>query len=382
MSAEPQVPLFDLRLTDADIAAVRDTLESGWLTMGPRTQEFEEAFAAHLGVRHAVAVSSGTAALHLAYLGAGVGEGDEVIVPAVTFVASAAAARYCGATPILADVVGSNDLSIDPDDIVARFTPRTKAVCAVHYAGYAAPLAALREVCDRHGIALVEDAAHAPSGTTAEGVVLGTAGAAGAFSFFTNKVLSCGEGGLVSTDDDELAALVRSRRSHAMTSSSWDRHRGHAAGYDVTELGFNYRIDEPRAALLMARLPGIEADIAARRALVHRYREQLASLQGVSAPYSAEDVDRSSCYVMPILVDDPGLRDPLRESMSSQGIQTNVIYPSLTSLTAYAEPPGSLPRAEQAALRQLTLPLFGHMTLDQQDRVMAALAGGLESLVG
>ena len=144
------------------MAAVADTLRSGWLTMGPRTQAFEAEFAEHLGVPHAVALSSCTAALHLAYLAAGVGPGDEVIVPGITFVATAAAVRYCGGTPVLAEVLGPHDISLDPEDVARRMTPRTKAVCAVHYAGYAAPLAELRALCDEHGLALIEDAAHSP----------------------------------------------------------------------------------------------------------------------------------------------------------------------------------------------------------------------------
>ena len=135
--AEDLIPLFDVRLSDDEIAAVADTLRSGWLTMGPRTQAFEAAFAAHLGCRHAVATSSCTTALHLAYLAAGIGPGDEVIVPAITFVASASAVRYCGGTPVPAEIVGQHDLGIDPGDVEARITERTKAVCAVHYAGYA-----------------------------------------------------------------------------------------------------------------------------------------------------------------------------------------------------------------------------------------------------
>jgi hypothetical protein len=197
-----RIPLFDLRLADEDVAAVEVVLRSGWLSMGPRTQAFEEAFAAHLGVRHALATSSCTAALHLAYLAAGVGPGDEVIVPAITFVATAAAVRYCGARPVLADVLGSHDLGVDPADVEGRITPRTKAVCAVHFAGYPVVTQPLRALCERHGLALIEDTAHAPH--------LPPVGLAGAFSFFANKVLSCGEGGLVATEDDEVAALVRS----------------------------------------------------------------------------------------------------------------------------------------------------------------------------
>src|SRR3954467_2392729 len=310
------IPLFDLRADDAEIAAVESTLRSGWLTMGPRTEEFEQAFAAHPDVRHPAAVSSCTAALHLAYLGAGVGPGDEVIVPAVTFVATAAAVRYCGATPVLAEIRGQHDFGLDPDDVEARITTRTKAVCPVHYGGYAADVARLRELCDERGIALIEDAAHAPSATpVGSDRKVGTWGLAGAFSFFSNKVLGCGEGGLLSTNADDVADLVRSLRSHAMTSSTWDRHRGHAAGYDVVGLGYNYRMDEPRAALLSARLPGLGDDIARRRRLVHRYRELLRELSGVGVPYEDGDVDRSSCYVMPVTIDRGELREPLRRFM-------------------------------------------------------------------
>jgi dTDP-4-amino-4,6-dideoxygalactose transaminase len=366
-----RVPLFDLRLDDAAVQAVADTLRSGWLTMGPRTAEFEEAFAARLGVRHAVAVSSCTAALHLAYLAAGVGPGDEVIVPALTFVATAAAVRHCGGTPVIADIAGRRDFGISVEDVAARITPRTRAVCAVHYAGYPAEVEALRDLCDARGIALIEDAAHAPTGFTRAGHPLGTVGLAGCFSFFSNKVLSCGEGGLLATDDDGVADLARRLRSHAMTSGTWDRHRGHAKVYDVVETGFNYRLDEPRAALLLARLPGLDDDVAQRRALVARYRAALAPLRGVSVPYRAADVELSSCYVMPVLV---AGRDEVRDRLLDVwGVQTSVLYPSLTELTAYTGA-GSCPRAEDVAAAELTLPLYPHLSESDLDYVVEALA--------
>lgn len=382
VAGERLVPLFDIRLREEEIEAVAETLRSGWLTMGPRTEAFERAFTEHLGVRHAVAVSSCTAALHLAYLGAGVGAGDEVIVPAITFVASAAAARYCGATAVLADVRGQHDLGVDPEDVASRLTPRTRAVCAVHYAGYAADVERLAELCAGRGIALIEDAAHSPSATAGGGRKLGTFGLAGAFSFFSNKVLSCGEGGLLATDDDGVAQLARSRRSHAMTSGSWDRHRGHAAGYDVVELGYNYRMDEPRAALLSARLPRLEDDIARRRRLVHRYRALLGSQPGVTLPYRDEEVDSSSCYVMPVMIDRPELRDGLRSFMlEERSVQTSVLYPALHAFTAYRDSAaGNLPRAELAARSQLTLPLHPGLTESDQERVVAALVDGLRKL--
>jgi dTDP-4-amino-4,6-dideoxygalactose transaminase len=377
------IPLFDVQLSAEEIGAVKDSLRSGWLTMGPETESFERAFADQLGARHAIAVSSCTSALHLAYLAVGVGPGDEVIVPAITFVATAAAVRYCGATPVLADIVGQRDLGVDPADVEARITPRTKAVCAVHYAGYAAAIEELRALCDARGLALIEDAAHSPSATAAgSDRKLGTFGRAGAFSFFSNKVLSCGEGGLLATDDDDVATFVRSRRSHAMTSGTWDRHRGHSAAYDVVGLGYNYRIDEPRAALLNARLASLEGDIAERRRLVHRYRGLLADVRGVTVPYRDEDVDRSSCYVMPAMVDDSALRDPLRELMMSRWkVQTSVLYPAIHEFTAYlGTQPSPLPRSEQAARAEITLPLFPHLTARDQDRVVSALRDGFVEL--
>jgi dTDP-4-amino-4,6-dideoxygalactose transaminase len=381
--ADPLIPLFDLRLRPEEVAAVSATLRSGWLTMGPQTEAFEHAFGEHLGARHAIALSSCTSALHLAYLAAGVGPGDEVIVPAITFVATAAAVRYCGGTPILADVIGQHDLGIDPEDVAARITKRTKAVCAVHYAGYAADLARLRELCDGHGLALVEDAAHSPSATpVGEERKLGTHGLAGAFSFFSNKVLSCGEGGLLATDDDAVAEVVRSRRSHAMTSGTWDRHRGHAGGYDVVGVGYNYRLDEPRAALLNARLGGLEKDISRRRRLVRRYRQLLADVDGVTLPYRDEQVEVSSCYVMPVMLERPELREPLRSFMlEERRVQTSVLYPAIHEFTAYAESAGGgLERSALAARTQLTLPLYPHLSEAEQDRAVAAVDDGLRVL--
>jgi dTDP-4-amino-4,6-dideoxygalactose transaminase len=383
VSSPRLIPLFDLRLTEEEIDAAAGALRSGWLTMGPRCQEFERLFAEHLGVRHAVTVSSCTAALHLAYLAAGVREGDEVIVPAITFVATAAAARYCGATPVLADVVGPHDLGVDPVDVAARITPRTKAVCAVHYGGYAADVEGLRDVCAAHGVALIEDAAHSPSaGVRDGGPKLGTYGLAGAFSFFSNKVLSCGEGGLLATDDDDVAALARSLRSHALTSTTWDRHRGHAAGYDVTGVGFNYRLDEPRAALLIERMKGLEDDIAARRRIVHRYRALLEDVPGVTVPYADDAVDRSSCYVMPVILEEPSVRPELQSLLLERhGVQTSVLYAALQGLSAYSDlDGGGLARSDYVARAELTLPLYPHLSEQDQETVVAALRQELTRL--
>jgi dTDP-4-amino-4,6-dideoxygalactose transaminase len=248
------IPVFDLQVTPEDLDAVAQTLRSGWLTMGPRTLEFEASFARSIGARYAVAVSSCTAALHLAYLAAGIGPGDEVIVPSYTMAATAAAVLYAGGTPVFADIVSLEEPMIDLAHVEALITPRTRAVVAVHFGGYAAAVDRLADLCAGHGLALIEDAAHSPMATLG-GRSLGTFGQAGAFSFFSNKVLAAGEGGLLATDDPEVAAFARSRRSHAMTRGSWERHQGGPEDYDVPALGFNYRIDEPRAAPARRRGP-------------------------------------------------------------------------------------------------------------------------------
>jgi dTDP-4-amino-4,6-dideoxygalactose transaminase len=375
-SPDRLIPVFDLRVTPEDLDAVADTLRSGWLTMGPRTIEFEAAFAESIGSSYAVAVSSCTAALHLAYLAAGIGPGDEVIVPSYTMAATAAAVLYAGGTPVLADIIGLDQPVIDPDHVEALITPRTKAVVAMHFGGYAAAVDRLFALCDRRGLALIEDAAHSPMATLG-GRSLGTWGLAGAFSFFSNKVLASGEGGLLATDDAQVAAFARSRRSHAMTRSSWDRHQGASERYDVPALGFNYRIDEPRAALLRSRLRRLPEDVARRRELTLRYRRLLADIPGVTVPFAHDAVATSSCYVMPVMLEDRSRQAELRLALREKhGVQTSLFYPAIHEFTAYRErfPGVSLPNTELAARSEVTLPLFAHMAAADQDRVIGALA--------
>jgi dTDP-4-amino-4,6-dideoxygalactose transaminase len=350
----PRIPLFDLRMEQADLDAVAEALRAGELIAGERVAAFEREFADRLGVKHGVALASCTAALHLAYLAAGVGPGDEVVVPTYTFVATAAAAIYCGATPVFADVVGEHDLGVDVEQVAELIGPRTKAVAVVHYGGYAAAVEELAALCEERGVALVEDAAHAPLAQAREGRPLGTFGT-GCFSFFSNKVLSAGEGGLIATDDDEVAATARRLR-------------------EPTE-GFDHRLDEPRAALLRSRIARMPEDVEARRRLTLAYRERLADIEGVTVPYGDEEVARSSCYVMPVFVD-PERRDAIREALSAAAVQTSVLYAAIHEFTAYRERFGvpSLPRAERAGRANICLPLFGHLSEGELDRVVETLA--------
>ena len=358
-----RVPLTDIAMPEQDVQAVLDCLASGWLTMGPRTEAFEEALAQYVGCPHAVAVANGTAALHLALLAAGVRPGDEVIVPAFTFVASASAARYVGAEPVLCDVRSPRDFNIDPDDVARRITPRTRAVVAVHFCGYAADALALRELCDEHELVLIEDCAQAIGAHVDDaGRQVGTVGELGAFSFFSKKQLCVGEGGMVTAADEQLAERVRLLRSHAMTSTTWDRHLGRDPLYDVTDIGFNYRLDEPRAALGLSRLARLEENISWRRGVVRAYRERLAETAGVELAFDEQAVERSSHFAFPVLLKDRRTRDRFRDELKANGIQTTW-YPALHTFTEYRRfgPAGGLPVALETSDRHCALPLSSTM---------------------
>ena len=352
-----RVTLTELQLPESDVEAVMATLESGWLTMGPRTQDLEAAFAEHVGARHALAVSSGTAALHLACLAAGVGEGDEVIAPALSFVADAHAGRCAGGSTVLADCVSPAEPLLDPADVERRITEGTKAVIAVHMFGYPADTDAVGRLCDARDIALIEDCCESDGGRLRDGSFAGTAGICGCFSFFAKTQLGVGEGGILVTDDDGFAERVRSLRSHAMTSVTWDRHRGHAETYDVTDLGFNYRIDEPRATLALARLGRLDDALARLREVADSYREGLEGVEGVEVPFPAEWVELAGHFAFPVLVGDLDTRNRVRETMHANGVQTT-FYPALTQLTEYqgAAGDGGAPVAEEIADRHLVLP--------------------------
>jgi len=367
-----RVPLTDIAVPEEDVRAVLACLESGWLTMGPRTKAFEEALAGFVGTPHAATVSSGTAALHLSCLAAGIGPGDEVIVPAFTFVASASAARYAGAEPVLCDVISPREFNIDPDDVARRITSRTRAIVAVHFCGYPAAIAALRALCDEHGLVLIEDCAQAIGATIDDtGRQVGTVGELGAFSFFSKKQLCVGEGGMVTSADDALDERVRLLRSHAMTSSTWDRHRGHDPAYDVVDVGFNFRLDEPRAALGLSRLARLADGLKARRATVRAYRERLADIDGIELVFDEQAVEHSSHFAFPVLLRDRETRDRFRDELKAGGIQTTW-YPALHTFTEYRgyAPPEGLPRASEAADRHCALPLSASTTEAEVDTVV------------
>jgi dTDP-4-amino-4,6-dideoxygalactose transaminase len=371
------VPLADVIVTDEDIAVVSEVYRSGWLSMGPRTEELEARLAEYVGARHSIAVSSGTAALHLMCLAAGVGSGDEVIVPSMTFVATANAVAYTGARPVFADIVSVTEPWLSVEAARAAITDRTRAIMAMSYGGHPGQIAELRRLCDEHGLILLEDAAHG-LGTRVGDRHAGTFGAMGAFSFFSNKNLAVGEGGAIVTDDPELDARLRLLRSHGMTTLSWDRHRGHATGYDVVALGLNYRIDEPRAALAAARLQRLDADNRRRARLDATYRDGLQGADLACALASGPPVSSAYhlfCVVLPAGRDRDGFRDHLAQAR----IQTSMHYPPVHRFAIYDDDQPALPVTEDYAARTVTLPMFAHMTAAQQEHVVeAAIAASTE----
>jgi dTDP-4-amino-4,6-dideoxygalactose transaminase len=349
--------------------------------MGEETRNFEIEFARFIGAKHALAVTNATAALHLACLAVGVGPGDEVIVPSLTFVATANAVRYTGATPVFADIESPNWLNISPVSIESLITSKTRAILVVHYGGYACDMQAIQEIARRHNLFVLEDSAHA-IGSSLENRTLGTWGSIGCFSFFSNKNMTTGEGGMLATDDDELAKRLQTMRSHGMTSLSWDRHKGHAWSYDVAELGYNYRIDEMRSALGRVQLGKLPSYNLRRKNLTSLYRDLLAELApGVQMPFS-EDRGTSCHHILPILL--PAGTDRIRfmEGLKKHGVQTSIHYPPVHHFEIYHDEwkkrGRSLPVTENVASHEVTLPLYPTMRDEQVKWVAQAVKETLQ----
>jgi len=364
-----KVPLFDASFGPEEKEAVLEVLASGWISMGPTTERFESEFARMTGARHGVAVCSCTAALHLALLAEGIGPGCEVIVPSLTFVATVNAVLYTGATPVFADITSLDDWTISPGEIEAKITGRTKAVIVMHYGGYPCHMESISSIADKSGLKVIEDAAHAP-GAHIDGRMLGTWGDLGCFSFFSNKNITTAEGGMIVTDDDDTSATLRTLRSHGMTTLTWDRHRGHGFSYDVTELGYNYRLDEIRAALGLVQLSRLPQYNAKRREITRTMRESLRRSDQLTIPFPDDLIASASCHIFPVLLE-PGVdRSRFMAYMKDAGIQTSIHYPPVHRFSAYAGRfTTALPVTDDVASREVTLPLFPGMTEEQIELV-------------
>ena len=373
------VPLSDIQFGPEEKGAVQAVLESGWLTMGEVTHQFEQEFMAYTGAKHAFAVSNATVALHMACAALDLKPGDEVIVPSLTFVATANAVRYTGATPVFADITSDTDLTISLDSIKKAFTPRSRAIIVMHYAGYACDMPAILAWAKENNLPVIEDAAHAV-GSYLDNRHLGTWGMAGCFSFFSNKNLSTGEGGMIVTDDDALAEKFSLLRSHGMTSLTWDRHEGHAWSYDVVALGYNYRIDEIHSAIGREQLRKLNANNARRREITALYREMLAQhCPDLGVPF-AHHPGVSAHHIMPVILPNSANRLQFMETMKTHGIQTSIHYPPIHTFTDFRSLPAGpapLDMTEAIARREVTLPLYPLMTDAQVELVVNAVADAL-----
>ncbi|OGR61034.1 MAG: UDP-4-amino-4,6-dideoxy-N-acetyl-beta-L-altrosamine transaminase [Elusimicrobia bacterium GWA2_69_24] len=363
-------------IDDADVAAVVETLRGDWITTGPRVAEFERRVAERLGLRHAIAVSSGTAALHTAAFAAGLGPGHEVVVPALTFAATANAMLYVGATPVFADV-RSDTLTLDPARVREKLTARTRAIVAVDFAGHPADLDELRQLAQTHGLVLLDDAAHA-LGAEYHGRPLGRQAHLTTLSFHPVKHVTTGEGGMVVTDDAGFAERATRFRNHGITSSAGERFRSGEWLYEMVDLGFNYRLTDVQCALGLSQLAKLDRFLARREAIAARYRAALGGLPGVALQAVTPGV-RHAWHIFPLLLALERLaadRRAIFAALRAEGIGVSVHYVPVYWHPYYQRlgyPKGLCPVAERAYERLLTLPLFPSMEDRDVDDVVAAV---------
>lgn len=360
-------------LGEEEKAALAAVLESGWVTMGDRVRDFEQAFARMHDAEDSIAVGSCTAALHLILHALGIGPGDEVLVPSLTFVATANSVLYVGARPVFLDIGSTEVPLLSLDEAEAKSTSRTKAVILVHFAGYLPHRDAWQSFARRKGLALIEDAAHAPGLPE-----VGTFGEAAAFSFYGNKNMTTAEGGAIIARSRTLRETIRRARSHGMTSDTRQRLTSRRPDYDVTILGFNYRMDELRAALGLAQLKKLPEWNETRRQLSVSYRQQIAEhCPSVMVPF--EVLWPSAHHLLPIVLPAGANRQRIIERLRRRGVQTTIHYPPVHRLTLYRDlyPDASLPRTEEFARRELTLPLHPSMTPSTVNRIVESLAAAV-----
>jgi dTDP-4-amino-4,6-dideoxygalactose transaminase len=361
-------------LGEVEKRALCAVIDDGWLTMGERVRRFEELFAAMHGASDAVAVNSATAALHLSLQVFDIGRGDEVLVPSLTFVAASNVVVHCGATPVFVDIEAVQTPHLSMADAQSKLTARTKAVMLMHYGGFVIDVAPWRTFADRHGLLLLEDAAH-----TAGMPGMGTLSDAASFSFFTNKNMTTAEGGMLIVRDAERRQRARALRGHGMTASTLDRTKGRAVGYDVIDVGHNFRMDELRAAIGLVQIERLLGWNEARRTLVSHYRRALKrSLPQVEVPFA--DHHATSGHIMPVLLPAGADRQRVMQRMREQQVQTSMHYPPIHTFTHYrkAFPTPPLPQTERFSERQLTLPLHPQLRPEHVDRVVAALSASLQ----
>jgi len=384
-TSDRRVPLASPLLLESELQEAMDAYRSGWLCMGPRTAELEESMCSYTGARHAVAVSSCSAALHIACLAAGLGPGDTAIVPSLAFAATVNAIASTGAVPRFAEIASVERPWLSTEAVEAAIEPSTKAIVAMSYGGHPGEIAELAELAQRRRLALIEDAAHA-SGSWQDGRHVGTFGLAGALSFSASKNLGIGEGGMLLTDDAVVARRARSLRWHGISASTWERRRATAPEYTVEEVGLNYRIDDPRAALVNARLRRLDEDNRRRAEIDATYRAAFGMAEGLDLVEAPPAGERASHCVFAVVLDEGIDRVGFRERLSTRGVETSIHFPPLHDSAAYGGLGAAMPLTEAFARRAVSLPIFPHMEDWQRelviDAALDAAAAGREEPVG
>jgi len=357
-----KIPLFDLNFDEYEEKEVINTLRSKWISTGPKTAEFENKFSSLLGIKYSLAVSNCTVALHLAMILCGVKEGDEVICPSLTFVATVNAIRYVNARPVFADIKSYEDLTIDPMEIENKITSKTKAIVVMHYGGFASNMNAIMSLSEKYKLKVIEDACHGPL-SEYQNEKLGTIGNVGCFSFFSNKNISTGEGGMLVTNNFKYYEKAKLLRSHGMTSLSYERSKGHSTGYDVVDLGYNYRMDDIRASIGIVQLSKIQKDLNKRAEVRQFYIQELSSNKQVIIPFK-DYKEFSSNYIFPIVLRDSTFekRNEIRNKLAEFGIQTSVHYPAVHRFSIYKEFNNILPVTNYVADNLITLPMYGNLS--------------------
>jgi UDP-4-amino-4-deoxy-L-arabinose-oxoglutarate aminotransferase len=369
-----RIPFYRHDLGEPEVVAFRTALAGPILTTGDTVAEFERRFAAALGGGHAVGVTSCTGALHLALLDLGVGPGDDVLTTPLTFIATATAILQAGARPVFVDVEPATG-NLDVARLEAALTPRTRAVVPVHLFGQMCDMRALRTVADRHGLAVVEDAAHCVEGARG-GVRPGQLADAACFSFYATKSLTSGEGGAILVRDPARAERLRLLRLHGMTSSANERERQGYQPWDMVVMGWKYNMDNLQAAMLLPQLERLGANLARRRALAARYVERLRDVPGVQLPTVLPDVEHA-WHLFAVQVDGEA-RDAVIGALGRAGVGVTVNYPPV-HLTRYfretwGHRPGEFPLAERLGAATISLPLYAAMPEDDVDEVATRLA--------
>jgi perosamine synthetase len=379
---EKMIPYGRQSISEADLAAVSEVLKSDWLTTGPMVAEFERQFSAAVGAREAVVVSNGTAALHAATYACRIAPGDEVVVPAMTFAASANAVVYQGGSPVFADV-DPGTLLVDPADVERKIGPKTKAIVAVDYAGQPCEYDALRAIAARHKLMLIDDACHAVGGSY-RGRPVGTLADLNTFSFHPVKHMTTGEGGMITTDDPELATKMRTFRNHGITSDHRQREQQGSWAYEMVDLGFNYRITDFQCALGISQLGRLKESVTRRQAIAARYDRAFAALDGMKPLTKRSDVSHAyHLYVIRLVLERLTVgRAEVFKALRDQRLGVNVHYVPVHLHPFYRQrfgtAPGMCPVAEDAYERIVSLPMYPTMSDDDVGRVIHTVSATIQ----